>query len=123
MPDTGFFNPQDIQSIIGITEGMQIADFGCGAGTIAIMMAKLTGAHGRVTAIDVLPSALESVQARAHHEKLTNVIAIRTNLEVPGASGLADASQDVVYLANILWQSSKQAEILAEPREIVVEPV
>lgn len=98
---------------------MQIADFGSGSGEIAVMFAKLVGETGRVTAIDVLPSAVEAVTARAKHEGLANVSAVRADLEVLGGSQLPDSSQDLVYCANVLWQSPKKKEIVAEAARIL----
>lgn len=119
MSDTGFFNPRELQHLIGITEGMHVADFGSGSGEIAVIFARMVGSDGLVTAIDVLPSGIESVKARARHEKLENLEAVRADLEVLRSSGLPDDSQDVVYLANILWQSGKKAEILTEASRIL----
>ncbi len=98
---------------------MRVADFGSGSGEVAVMLARIVGPDGEVTAIDVLPSAIESVQARAKHEKLQNIETVRADLDVPGSSRLPDASQDVVYCANILWQSPKKAEILAEAARVL----
>ena len=36
----------------GLTEGMRVADFGCGVGEITRTLASLVGSSGRVTAID-----------------------------------------------------------------------
>src|SRR3989344_1918040 len=119
MQDTGFFNPQEIHQHLKIHEGMQIADFGSGSGEIAVMMAKLVGPEGRVTAIDVLSTAIESVQARAKAAGLENVIPVRANLEVPNGSGLSDSSQDAVVAANILWQSPEPSAILREAARIL----
>ena len=119
MPDTGFFNPQELQQLIGIQEGMHVADFGSGSGEIAVMLARIVGPDGIITAIDVLPSAIESIQARTKHENLQNLHVVRADLEVPGSSRLPDASQDVVYLANILWQSPKKKEILMEAARVL----
>ncbi|MEK7616405.1 MAG: methyltransferase domain-containing protein [Patescibacteria group bacterium] len=119
MTDEGFVNPQELMTRIGIQEGMQVADFGSGSGEIAIMIANLVGETGRVTALDVLPSALESVSAKAKRLDLKNVTSVRANLEVLGSSTLGDNSQDVVFLANILWQTSKKKEVLEEASRIV----
>ena len=119
MPDTGFFNPQELQQIVGIQEGMRVADFGSGSGELAAMLAAMVGQDGMVTAIDVLPSAIESIQARAKHKHLNNIEAVRADLEVLRSSKLADDSQNVVYLANILWQSDKKAEILFEATRVL----
>jgi ubiquinone/menaquinone biosynthesis C-methylase UbiE len=109
-----FFNPAELHAHLGIREGMHVADFGSGSGEIAIAFAKMVGADGRVTAIDVLPSAIESVTSKAKNENLKNIVAVRGNLEIVGGSNARENSQDVVFLANILWQSKKQVEILQE---------
>src|SRR3989344_6184433 len=117
MQDTGFFNPQEIHQHLKIHEGMQIADFGSGSGEIAVLLAQAVGKNGRVTAIDLLTSALESLQEKS--TGLENIISVRANLEVPGSSKLADDSQDAVFLANILWQSPQPVAILREAARIL----
>lgn len=98
---------------------MYIADFGSGSGAIAVIFAQAVGADGRVTALDVLPSAQESVLAKAKHHHLENISAIRANLEVLWGSTLPEHSQDIVFLGNILWQSEKKGDILAEAARVL----
>lgn len=98
---------------------MKVADFGSGSGEIAVMLARIVGSDGIVTAIDVLPSAIESVVARAKHEHLENIKTVRADLDVPGSSKLSDDSQDVVYCANILWQSPEKANVIAEAARVL----
>ena len=119
MTNEGFVNPQELVSRIGIQEGMHVADFGSGSGDLAIIMARRVGDAGRISALDVLPSAIESVQAKAKLADLKNITAARANLEILGSSGLEAGSQDVVFLANILWQSEKKKEILDEAARIL----
>lgn len=119
MQDTGFFDPQVACTQMGVCPGMSIADFGSGSGEIAIKMAKVVGEKGTITALDVMTSALESVQAKAKHEGLQNIVPVRANLEIVGGSKLADSSQDGVFLANILWQSQKKSEVLAEAARVL----
>lgn len=110
----GFLHPKGILAELGIQRGSVIADFGCGSGYFPIALAKATGSGGRVIAIDVLPSALNLVEGRARNDGLFNVETRRANLEVLKSSGLDDSSVDLVFLANILHQSYKKAEILKE---------
>ena len=119
MQDTGFFQPQEIHQHLQIHEGMQIADFGSGSGEIAVRIGALIGESGRVTALDVLSTAIESVQAKAKASGLDNIVPVRANLEIPGSSGLADGSQDAVFLASILWQSPKPEAILHEATRVL----
>ena len=119
MQEQGFLDPQDFIMRIGVRPEMHIADFGSGSGDIAIILARLVGEKGSVLALDVMPSAIESIQAKAKSAGLANVSGVRANLETVGGSTLDDHSQDLVFMANILWQSSKKKEILEEAVRIL----
>lgn len=112
-------DPQTTVGYFGIQAGMRIADFGSGSGFFTIFMAKLAGPDGLVTAIDVMDSALDSVRAKAKAEALDNIDTIRSNLELPGSSGLADGSQDLVLLKNVLFQTEKKQAMLAEANRVL----
>ncbi len=115
----GFVNPDKIVENFGIFLGMRIADFGCGQGYFAVPMAKITGDDGRVYAVDIRPSALGAVRSRAKKEGLFNIEYIRGDLEKEGGSKLPEASQDLVLLANTLYQSPGKAEILRESARVL----
>ena len=115
----GFMNPEKIVSGFEIKEGMIIADFGSGAGYFTILLAQRVGIDGKVYALDIQESALDSVRVKAKAAELENVETIRSNLEVLGSSGLTDNSQDIVLLANILFQSEQKAEIIKEAGRVL----
>lgn len=117
----GFLNPKKVLTHLGIKSGMKAADFGCGSGYFPIALSKAVGELGKVTAVDVLESALDLVMARAKNDKLFNVSVVRANLEISGSSGLADDSQDIVLLVNILRQSDKKNEILKEAKRVIIQ--
>jgi len=115
----GVANPETIVQSLGVLEkGMQVADFGCGAGYYSIALAKITK-EGKVHAFDVMESAIEATRARASRSGLDNVTCGRTNLERFGSTGLASGSLDLVWFANILFQTQKKEEIIAEARRIL----
>ena len=115
----GFLNPDIAVGHFGIESGMRVADFGCGAGHITILVAQKVGEDGKVTALDIMEDKLDSVRARGKAAGLENIDTVRTNLEVGGSSGLADGSQDIVILATILFQSQKKADILKEAARVL----
>ena len=117
----GFLDQGKLVESFGIISGMKIADFGCGAGYFTIFLAQKTGPSGRVYGLDVVESALDSVRAKARVSGLNNVETIRANLEMSGSSGLANESQDVVLLANILFQSNKRGDIIKEAGRVLKE--
>jgi len=112
-------DPQKIAGYFGVMPGMKIADFGSGAGYFAIILGKMVSENGTVSAIDVLDSALETLRAKAKAEGLSNIETVRSNLEIPGGSGLNNDSQDMVLLANILFQNADKAPIIAEAKRVI----
>ena len=119
----GFLNPGMIVSEFGLVPGMVVADFGSGAGYFTIIIAERVGEEGKVYALDIMETALDSVRAKAKASELENIETIRTNLEVLGSSGLFDQSQDIVLLANILFQSDKKVEIAREAKRVLKDGV
>ena len=115
----GFLNPEKVIKDFNIKKGMEIADFGCGAGYFTIPIAESVGKNGKVYAFDVLRTALESVRSKARVNGLENIELIRTNLELPNGSGLNNSSVDIVLMANILFQSPKKSAILKEAGRIL----
>lgn len=93
----------------------KVADLGCGSsGYFVFPAAKLVGKKGMVYAVDILRTALETVNKRARAENFSNVKTIWSNLEVFNATKIEAGSLDVAMLINTLYQSHKRPEILRE---------
>ena len=114
-----FLNVDKVIGALNIQPGMHVADFGCGSGYKTIAIAQKVGEQGRVTALDVQEAPLDAVHGKAKAVGLANVDTVRADLEVLGSSGLPDSSQDMVLLANILFQSTKKKEILQEAKRVL----
>ncbi|KKU17410.1 MAG: Methylase involved in ubiquinone/menaquinone biosynthesis [Candidatus Azambacteria bacterium GW2011_GWE2_46_45] len=59
------------------------------------------------------------IQTKAKSEGLFNVETIWANLEAKGGSKLPDDSQDLVMIANVLFQSTMKSNILSEAKRIL----
>ncbi len=115
LPTAGAFLDTDrITAVLGLVEGMHAADLGCGAGYFAISLARAVGKNGVVSAVDVRQEPLDEVRAKAEALALGNVHPIRADLEVLGGTGIGENTQDMVLLANNLFQSQKKEAIIKE---------
>ena len=115
----GFLNPLEAIKQLNILTNMWAADFGCGAGFFVIPMAEIVGKDGKVFALDVMDSALESVRSKAKMKGFFNIITKRCNLETLGGSQIENNSIDLVLLSNILFQSDNKAGIIKEGARIL----
>lgn len=95
---------------------MQVGDFGVGgAANFAVPLATKAGANGQVFMVDILKTALSSALGLIKLRGLSNCQAVWSNLEIYGAAhGIGDASLDTGVLVNVLSQSTKPKDILAE---------
>ncbi len=115
----GFSNPERIIRDLEVKKDARIADFGSGSGYFTLLLAKIVGPSGTVVAVDVLTSALGVIKSRAQDQGLYNINYIRGNLETEGGSTLLPDSQDMVFLANILFQSQQKEKIMAEAKRVL----
>jgi ubiquinone/menaquinone biosynthesis C-methylase UbiE len=99
----------------GIGDKMKVADLGCGSsGQFVFGPAKLVGDRGKIFAVDIMKTVLETVRRRAAQENTKNVFTIWSNLEIFGATKIESGSLDIGMLINTLYQSHKRLEILRE---------
>ena len=109
-----FLDPENIIAQLNLLPGSSVADFGCGSGYFSVPLAEAIGSEGIMHALDILPSALESVASKAKIAEISNIVTKRANLENEKGSGLNDESQDLVVLKDMLFQNSKKEVIIKE---------
>jgi len=119
IPQGDFLDTNRFIDTLDIRPGMKVADFGCGTGHFTILLGQKVGKDGKILAVDVQEAPLESVRARAVAAGLANIETLRSDLEVLGGTGIPDGSQDAVLMANVLFQSSKKAEVIRESKRIL----
>ncbi len=111
-----YFDPPAVVQRLGLVPSQKVGDFGVGgAAPFALVLSAAVGADGQVLMFDVMKSALSGALTLTKLRGATNCQAVWSNLEIyGGASGVADGSLDAGILVNVLDQSTKQKDILAE---------
>ncbi len=107
-----------ITSSLGFVAGMHVAELGCGSGFFVIAASRMVGSEGIVTAVDIRQDPLDEVRSKADALGLGNIRTVRADLEVAGATGIPDNSQDFSVLANVLFQSQKKQAIVTEAARV-----
>ena len=119
MDNKSFLNPRRLVEEIRPSVNDVVADFGSGSGSLTVELARLVGSGGSITAIDVRNEALESVRSSALIAGVRNIKTVLADLENPQGSTLRDESQDLVLLANILFQSDDKPSIIGEAKRVL----
>ena len=117
--DASFLNPERIIEQIGLQPGFQAGDLGCGSGYMSFAASRAVGGAGRVYAVDVQKAVLEQVKKEAQVEGITNIITIWSDLEVSGATQIARASLDSVFLVNILFLVKNKDAVFTEAKRLL----
>jgi len=102
----------EVLRILGVRVGMDVADIGTGTGYFAIPLARMTGAQGKVYAVDLQPEMLNLLRA-----KLEGSLAPRNIELVQGEASnttLSAASVDAVLIANVWHELDDPATALRE---------
>jgi ubiquinone/menaquinone biosynthesis C-methylase UbiE len=108
-------DPEIILTKAQVGSGMKIAELGCGAnGYFVFPVAQKVGKAGRVYAVDILKTVLESLSRRIKQENTPNVIPVWSNLEIYNATKIEAGSLDIIFLINTLHLSNKRKEIMRE---------
>lgn len=100
--------------------GKIVASLGCGgAGFFTLESARLVGDQGQVYAVDIVKTALSSVDGKAKLQGLYNVKTVWSDLELYGATDIPERSLDYALLVNILFQSKHHADIIKEASRLL----
>jgi ubiquinone/menaquinone biosynthesis C-methylase UbiE len=109
-----WYNPDAI--IASLKEGMTFADIGCGDGYFSILAAKKVGATGKVYAVDVDPTGVEKLKAKAAKQGLTNIDArVGRAEETVFCNGCAD----VVFYSMDLHDFTDASEVLKNAHKML----
>ncbi len=107
------YSPAGRQALVdaGISEGMAVADFGCGSGAMSRALASLVGPSGSVTGIDLHAAQIEEAGRLTAAEGLTNVTFMAADACKTGIPG---AQFDLVYCRFLLLHLMNPDSCLGE---------
>jgi len=98
----------------GVKPGMTVAEYGCGNGYLSRLLSKVVTNSGVVYAIDVMKESLENLEKLSNLEGDQNIKTVWSNLEIYGATNIADEMVDVGFVVNTLFQTNKEKDFLEE---------
>jgi len=98
-----------------IKPGAHILDYGCGPGSCTIIAAEMTGATGKVYALDIHPLALQTVRNAALKKGLSNIETIHSDC----ATGLESESIDIILLYDVFHGLGNQKAVLEELHRVL----
>ncbi|GAA0179602.1 class I SAM-dependent methyltransferase [Clostridium sediminicola] len=102
--------------LIGIQQGMKVADVGCGTGYFSLPMAEIVGEEGKIFAIDISTQMLQETKRRveeAGHSNVEIVSSGENNFKIK------DKSADMVFTSTVFHEVSHPEDFLTECKRIM----
>ena len=103
--------PGDIVRALALGDGAVVADIGCGSGYLALKLARVVGARGRVVALDVRELPVFVIRFRAWRARLESLRAVRVPPEDPL---LPAGGVDAAVVLNTYHELGDPAAMLAK---------
>ncbi len=103
-----------VAALVGVREGMAVADVGAGTGLFTRMFAPKVGAGGRVYAVDIARQFVEHVERdcnERHMDNVTGVVCTERSVELP------KASVDLVFVCDTYHHFEYPRQTMASIRE------
>ncbi|HKQ13378.1 MAG TPA: class I SAM-dependent methyltransferase [Steroidobacteraceae bacterium] len=105
--------PQLVIDALEIKPGQTIADLGAGSGYFSFRIAPLVGPTGKVLAIDIEPTMLDTIAQRASREHVTNITTVRSSARDPN---LAPHSVDLLFMVDVYHELEYPYEVMTKVR-------
>ncbi|MDB5218510.1 MAG: Methyltransferase type 11, partial [Myxococcaceae bacterium] len=105
--------PEHVLDVLGVKEGMNVADVGAGSGYFTVRIAKRIAPRGHVLATDLQPEMLDLLRAKVKEAKLTNVVPVLTT---ESDAKLPRGELDLVLMVDVYHELPKPAQTLAQVR-------
>lgn len=107
-------SPSKAIDLLGLKEGMVVADVGAGSGYYTIRMAKKVGATGKVWANDIQPEMLTLLRKQLAQKKITNV---ETTLGTETDPKLPKGAFDLMIMVDVYHEFAQPQRMLRHLKE------
>jgi len=105
--------PDKALALLGIRQGMVVADVGAGTGFMTMRLAPLVGRDGTVYATDIQPAMLDIIRRKADAAHLSNVVVVNGT---DSDCGLPSNAIDLVLLVDVYHELSNPQAMLGSIR-------
>ena len=114
-----FSSPSTCLSQFHIEPGMVVADLGCGTGAYTLELVSRVGSTGKVIAVDVQKSLVDTLARECKSRSITNVSVLWDDMDDANGVAIESASIDRVVIANILFQLDDIQKFATEVKRIL----
>ncbi|MDM9382386.1 methyltransferase domain-containing protein [Chlorogloeopsis sp. ULAP01] len=101
---------------VGLRQGMQVADIGCGTGNVSNWFARQVGSSGLVFGVDSSSAQLQQARRNAEALGLNNIKLFEASAY---KTGLPNNSFDLVYCRFLLMHLNRPADAVNEMRSLL----
>lgn len=108
--------PEEILKDIGLSDGMVMADIGCGIGYFTLPAARMAGKEGKVIALDISGEMLKVLREKLVLEGIKNVELVQNE---ENSLPLEDNAVDVGFLCHVMHEAENRDLFLQEVRRII----
>ena len=110
------FDRDKITDQAGVKAGLTVFELGCGPGFFTETIAQKVGPSGKVIAQDVGPKMIDKLKKRLRRFPVTENI--EPLLASSSATGLPEASVDLIFAANVFEEIVREGEMAATAAEL-----
>lgn len=110
---------ESVVTQLDLQPGQKVADLGCGIGYFSFPIAEQLGAQGTVYALDISPEMLVEASKRYDQLESNNLASIHFLQSQEVGLPLADASVDLVFMANVLHELDEPRGLLQEAQRVL----
>ncbi len=114
-----FVQPEVVITHFHLREGDTVADFGAGSGYFLKPLSLAVGKEGLVYACEIQKNLVDTLDALATKENLSNVRPVWCDFEKLSGSKLDDGSLDAVLLVNTFFQVENHNTAIEEIKRVL----